>query len=152
MPGDYRVTGEDLLAETTKCDPPSFLWMFSLLLRDLISDFYCQNLRSGYHTVYILIMGSGAYQCNEGRRNEPRQSSDDSWLYSTMKFYSVDIWGKIYMLVGIDNPYNFPFLRVCYLPHIPLSHPGYIQSKNINLGIKFSLVASLSNNVGCVEA
>ena len=121
--------------------------MFSLLLRDLISDFYCQNLRSGYHTVYILIMGSVAYQCNKGRRNEPRQSSDDSWLYSTMKFYSVDIWGKIYMLVGIDNPYNFPFLRVCYLPHIPLSHPGYIQSKNINLVIKFSLVASLSNNV-----
>ena len=38
LPGDYRVTDEALLAETTKFDPPSFLWMFSLLLKDLISD------------------------------------------------------------------------------------------------------------------
>ena len=28
------------IAETTQYDPPSFLWMFSLLLKDLISDFY----------------------------------------------------------------------------------------------------------------
>ena len=40
LPGDYRVTDEALLAETTWYDPPSFLWMFSLLLKDLISDFY----------------------------------------------------------------------------------------------------------------
>ena len=39
LPGDYRVTDEALLAETTWYDPPSFLWMFSLLLKDLISDF-----------------------------------------------------------------------------------------------------------------
>ena len=39
MPGDYRVTDEALLAETSLYDPPSFLWMFSLLLKDLISDF-----------------------------------------------------------------------------------------------------------------
>ena len=39
LPGDYRVTDEALLAKTTKYDPPSFLWMFSLLLKDLISDF-----------------------------------------------------------------------------------------------------------------
>ena len=39
LPGDYRVTDEALLAETTQFDPPSFLWMFSLLLKDLISDF-----------------------------------------------------------------------------------------------------------------
>ena len=40
LPGHYRVTDEALLAETTYYDPPSFLWMFSLLLKDLISDFY----------------------------------------------------------------------------------------------------------------
>ena len=39
LPGDYRVTDEALLAETTLYDPLSFLWMFSLLLKDLISDF-----------------------------------------------------------------------------------------------------------------
>ena len=39
LPGDYRVTDEALLAKTTQYDPPSFLWMFSLLLKDLISDF-----------------------------------------------------------------------------------------------------------------
>ena len=36
LPGDYRVTDEALLAETTWYDPPSFLWMFSLLLKGLI--------------------------------------------------------------------------------------------------------------------
>ena len=36
LPGDYRVTDEALLAETTLYDPPTFLWMFSLLLKDLI--------------------------------------------------------------------------------------------------------------------
>ena len=44
LPGDYRVTDEALLAETTWYGPPSFLWMFPLLLKDLISDFifhYC---------------------------------------------------------------------------------------------------------------
>ena len=40
LPGDYRVTDEALLAETTWYDPPSFLWMFSLLLKDLIYGFY----------------------------------------------------------------------------------------------------------------
>ena len=40
LPGDYRVTDEALLAETTLYDPPSILCMFSLLLKDLISDFY----------------------------------------------------------------------------------------------------------------
>ena len=40
LPDDYRVIDEALLAETTYFDPPSFLWMFSLLLKDLISDFY----------------------------------------------------------------------------------------------------------------
>ena len=40
LPGDCRVTDEALLAETTLYDPLSFLWMFSLLLKDLISDFY----------------------------------------------------------------------------------------------------------------
>ena len=39
-PGDYRVTDEALLAETTYYDQPSLLWIFSLLLKDLISDFY----------------------------------------------------------------------------------------------------------------
>ena len=34
------VTDEALLAETTYYDSPSFLWMFSLLLKNLISDFY----------------------------------------------------------------------------------------------------------------
>ena len=37
LPDDYRVTDEALLAETTSYDPPSFLWMFSLLLKDLIN-------------------------------------------------------------------------------------------------------------------
>ena len=40
LPGDYRVTDEALLAETTSYDPASFLWMLSLLLKDIISDFY----------------------------------------------------------------------------------------------------------------
>ena len=31
LPGGCRVTDEALLAETTQYDPPSFLWMFSLL-------------------------------------------------------------------------------------------------------------------------
>ena len=35
LPGDYRVTDEALLAD----DQPSFLWMCSLLLKNLISDF-----------------------------------------------------------------------------------------------------------------
>ena len=38
-------TDEALLAETTQYDPPSFLWMFSLLLKDLISDFYLTSLQ-----------------------------------------------------------------------------------------------------------
>ena len=33
------------LAETTYNDPPSFLWMFSLLLKDLISDFIFESYR-----------------------------------------------------------------------------------------------------------
>ena len=40
LPGHYRVTDEALLAETTQYDPSSFLWMFSLLLKELIFDFY----------------------------------------------------------------------------------------------------------------
>ena len=42
LPGDYRVNDEALLAETTQYDTPSFLSMFSLLLKDLISEFYLQ--------------------------------------------------------------------------------------------------------------
>ena len=38
--GWLQVTDEALSAETTWYDPPSFLWMFTLLLKDLISDFY----------------------------------------------------------------------------------------------------------------
>ena len=45
LPSNYRVTDEALLAETTWYDPPSFLWMFSLLLKDLISDFYLTSLQ-----------------------------------------------------------------------------------------------------------
>ena len=40
LPGHYRVTDEALLAETTSYDPSSFLWMFSLLLKELIFYFY----------------------------------------------------------------------------------------------------------------
>ena len=40
LPGYYRVTDEVLLAETTQYDPSSFLWMFSLLLKELIFGFY----------------------------------------------------------------------------------------------------------------
>ena len=40
LPDDYRVTDEALLAKTTWYDTSSFLWMFSLLVKDLISDFY----------------------------------------------------------------------------------------------------------------
>ena len=45
LPGGCRVADEALLAEITKYDPPSFLWMFSLLLKDLISDFifHCRD-------------------------------------------------------------------------------------------------------------
>ena len=45
LPGGYKVTGEALFAETTWYDPPSFLLMFSLLLKDLISDFYSTSLQ-----------------------------------------------------------------------------------------------------------
>ena len=47
LPGDCRVTDEALLAKTTWYDPPSFLWMFSLLLKDLIFDFYLVLIRLG---------------------------------------------------------------------------------------------------------
>ena len=40
LPGHYRVTDEALLAETTQYYPSSFLWMFSLLLKELIFEFY----------------------------------------------------------------------------------------------------------------
>ena len=40
LPVHYRVTDEALLAETTWYDPSSFLWMFLLLLKELIRDFY----------------------------------------------------------------------------------------------------------------
>ena len=36
LPGHYRVTDEALLAETTYYDPFPFLWLFSLLLKELI--------------------------------------------------------------------------------------------------------------------
>ena len=45
LPSDCRVTDEALLAETTWYDPPSFLCMFSLLLKDLISNFYLTSLQ-----------------------------------------------------------------------------------------------------------
>ena len=39
LPDHYRVTDEALLAETAWYDPSSFLWMFSVLLKELILDF-----------------------------------------------------------------------------------------------------------------
>ena len=49
LPGDYRVTDEALLAETAWYDPPSSLRMFSLLLKDLISDFYLTHISIASH-------------------------------------------------------------------------------------------------------
>ena len=40
LPDHYKVTDEALLAETMLHDPSSFLWMFSLLLKELIFEFY----------------------------------------------------------------------------------------------------------------
>ena len=45
LPGHYRVTDEALLAETTLSDPSSFLWMFSLLLKEFIFEFYLPSLQ-----------------------------------------------------------------------------------------------------------
>ena len=39
FPGHYRVTDEALLAETMWHDPSSFLWIFSLFLKELMLDF-----------------------------------------------------------------------------------------------------------------
>ena len=40
LPDHYRVSDEALLAETTQYDLSSFLWMFSLLLKELMFEFY----------------------------------------------------------------------------------------------------------------
>ena len=45
LPSHYRVTDEALLAETTEFDPVSVLWMFSLLLKKPIFDFYWPSLQ-----------------------------------------------------------------------------------------------------------
>ena len=45
LPSHYRVTDEALLAETTLYGPSSFLWMFSLLLKELIFEFYLPSLQ-----------------------------------------------------------------------------------------------------------
>ena len=52
LPGDYRVTDEAFLAETTYYDPSSFWWIFSLLLKDLISDFYLCSKNTGITYIY----------------------------------------------------------------------------------------------------
>ena len=36
LPGHHRITADALLAETTHYDPYSFLWLFSLLLKEVI--------------------------------------------------------------------------------------------------------------------
>ena len=68
LPGDYRVTDEALLAETTYNDPPSFLWMFSLLLKDLISDFIFD------------FTAAGVVPCG-GRKTSPRTSTIVQFLF-----------------------------------------------------------------------
>ena len=55
LPGDYRVTDEALLAKTTQYDPTSFLWMFSLFLKDLISDFYFSRDEAHISCSFVLL-------------------------------------------------------------------------------------------------
>ena len=62
LPGHYSDTGEALLAETTYYDPSSFLWMFSLLLKELIFLFLY---------TYTAV---GVVQCG-GRDTSPRTST-----------------------------------------------------------------------------
>ena len=45
LPGGCGVGYGALLANTAWCGPSSFLQMFSLLLKDLISDFYLSSLQ-----------------------------------------------------------------------------------------------------------
>ena len=59
LPDHYTVTGEDLLAETTYHDSSSFLWMFSLLLKELIFYFL------------FVFTATGVVQCG-GRKTSPR--------------------------------------------------------------------------------
>ena len=68
LPGDYRVTDEALLAETTFYDPPTFLWMFSSLLKDLISDFIFD------------FTAAGVVPCG-GRKTSPRKSTIVQFIF-----------------------------------------------------------------------
>ena len=68
LPGDYRVTDEALLAETTLYDPSSFLWTFSLLLKDLISDFIFD------------FTAAGVVPCG-GRKTSPRTSAIVQFIF-----------------------------------------------------------------------
>ena len=69
LPGHYRVTDEALLAETTKYDPSSFLWMFSLLLKELIFYFHRIRCKTDKNRPFILrcrtdfMTGSIALKC-----------------------------------------------------------------------------------------
>ena len=56
LPGHYRVTDEGLLAQITYYDPFSFLWMFSLLLKERIFDFDFLDLWGAGGGLRSLIM------------------------------------------------------------------------------------------------
>ena len=51
LPAHYMVTDEALFAETTYYDPSSFLWMFSLLLKELIFDLF---LKEDVHLILLV--------------------------------------------------------------------------------------------------
>ena len=54
-------------------------------------------------------MKSGLYLYNEDRRNGPRQSWDNVWVYHIMPVYNADILSKICVPVAIDSLYKFVF-------------------------------------------
>ena len=62
-----------------------------------------------YHTLYILILESEVYLCNEGRLYGPRQSCDHVWVYCTRTIYNADIWSKVYLAVAVDSLCNLLF-------------------------------------------
>ena len=68
LPGDYRVTDEALLAETTWYDLPPFLWMFLLLLQDPISDFIFD------------FTAAGVVPCG-GHKTSPRTSTIVQFIF-----------------------------------------------------------------------
>ena len=66
--------------------------------------------QSSIHSYKTYVLdGVRAYLYNEDRRNGPRQSWDNVWVYHIMPVYNADILSKICVPVAIDSLYKFVF-------------------------------------------